>query len=89
MDFPIKNGDFPLLCKRSPEGNPVQPSSDNHNECNVVPWNPWNWKSPRNLGEDCSEMNEHLRFTVNSLFFWLNMDQDIIYKSLIIQYINL
>ena len=23
MDFPIKNGDFPLLCKRSPEGNIV------------------------------------------------------------------
>ena len=21
VDFPIKNGDFPLLCKRSPEGN--------------------------------------------------------------------
>ena len=20
VDFPIKNGDFPLLCKRSPEG---------------------------------------------------------------------
>ena len=21
VDFPIKNGDVPLLCKRSPEGN--------------------------------------------------------------------
>ena len=27
MDFPIKNGDFPLLCKRSPEGKlvPITP----------------------------------------------------------------
>jgi hypothetical protein len=35
------------------------------------------------------EMNEHLRFTVNSMLFWLSMDQDIRYNSLMIQYINL
>ena len=26
VDFPMKNGDFPLLCKRSPEGKQQQPA---------------------------------------------------------------
>ena len=30
VDFPIKNGDFPLLCKRSPEGKSSTSSSNLH-----------------------------------------------------------